>query len=87
MLIYVTEYATTKGIYTVDAVVHCKGFASYIDEIKESVVYLGKEGKGWGRTASEAIEIGEKMRLSAIATAERRIAKLKAMKIEVVETP
>lgn len=73
MKVWITKYALTRDIEQVDAELLKSGAASYGK--------YGYAGSGaWSETRADAIKRAEAMRVAKIASLEKQIAKLRAMK-------
>lgn len=83
MRAWITKYALTQGIFTVEAE----------DNIREEILvvrHLGYipdcyhgEGREWHRTPESAMARAEQMRKAKIASLEKQIKNLQAMKFEI----
>jgi hypothetical protein len=82
MKVWITKYALTKGIIEVDDAQNCND-ASMIKCLRiGSLSYFHGEGKEWHKTKESAIAKAEEMRMKAIATHLKSIAKLEKMRFE-----
>lgn len=80
MKVWISKYALTQGIYERDVeqsqetptMVTCKGKSFFTE-------YYHGEGKDWHLTQAGAVKKANEMREKAIASTEKKIAKLKKM--------
>jgi hypothetical protein len=80
MKVWISKYALTQGIYERDVeqsketptMVTCQGKSFFTE-------YYHGEGKDWHLTRAGAVKKANEMREKAIASAEKKIAKLKKM--------
>ena len=74
MKIFVTKYALSTGIFTIDADIRSSGLAR---ENKRVVVYFSEDE--YTLTKEEAIAQAEKMRIKKILSIEKSLKKIKAI--------
>lgn len=87
MMYFITKYALTEGIRTVDATLieHCDN-ESMIGQVQAGGhsgslrQYFHGEGKEWHRTRSDAVKRAEEMRAAKIKSLEKSLAKLQKLK-------
>ena len=80
MKVWITKYALTKGIFTIEATEpNENGLITPINKLWDC--YHG-EGREWHRTKEAAIERAEEMRLKKIASLEKQIDKIKKLNFE-----
>lgn len=83
MKVWITKYALTQGVFIRD-VEDC-GDGMVADHSTRYVAYYHREGRDWHRTRKSAIDRVEEMRGDAIAAAQRKLDKLKKLRVEVTE--
>jgi hypothetical protein len=82
MKVYVTKYALTTGIEhrEVDWSAACPNVV--IDRSGDYPQHFHGEGKDWHRDKESAVSRAEKMRKAKIASLEKSIARLQALKFQ-----
>lgn len=83
MRVWITKYATTKGICEVEAnATSFGGMLKYTIGGGSFTRYLHKEGRDYELTREAAIISADRMRAKKIASLEKQIAKLRRMKFD-----
>lgn len=80
MKVYVTKYALTEGIQEMDGEECGDGMVRIIGDLYGT--FFHKEGRDWHREQGSANARAEAMRKAKIASLEKSIAKLRAMKFQ-----
>ena len=78
--VWVSKYALTAGVIAADVRVDEDGYAVFSGDKIFGYTVLSRSQ--WHRTEAEAIARAEEMRVKKIASLEKQIAKLRAMKFE-----
>jgi hypothetical protein len=76
MKVWISQYATTKGLFEVEA--EPCGNSTVRDVDRVCVYYVG-EGRQWHNTRNEALTRAEQMRVKEIDALRRKLAKLEAL--------
>lgn len=82
MKVWITKYATTKGIIEADDAESCEKTSTQMILVKSigQLAYFHGEGKEWHRTQESAIARAQQMREKAIAIHQKAIEKLQKMR-------
>ena len=78
MKAYITKYTLTKGIIEVE--VRRTEYPEMVVATENSLLVFHGEGKDWHLTREGAIKRAEEIRLAKIASMEKTIKRLEAMK-------
>jgi hypothetical protein len=79
MKVWITKYAMSEGVYTLDVDApnpHCPGMISHPTN---RFRHFHNEGKDWHRTEESALARAEKMRSNKIASLKKQIEKLEKL--------
>lgn len=77
MKVWITKYALTQGIFSIDA--EDEGGGMVADRRTHAAIYYHGEGREWHRTHDAAIVRAEVIRDAKIASIEAQLRKLRAM--------
>lgn len=82
IMVFVTKYALTQGIMYL-RVLWSEDSPGMVRTPGSFRQHFHTEGKDWHRTAEGAIDRAEEMRVNAIASAEKKIKRLRQIKFVV----
>ena len=83
---WVSKYAMTKGIYEIEAE-DCFDISPTMVHDRGAMYTTFYHKDEWHRSEAEAVAKAEAMRTARIKSLEKQIARLKAMRFEIKETP